>query len=151
MITEADLAHYTAIIVGGFCSGNPVRTDQIPELIRQVRNQLRYADGELVEVSTPRGKSLRLDPESAEAYRDEFHKPAVPIEKSIQPDYLVCLEDGKQLKILKRYLMAQYQMTPEDYRIRWGLPPDYPMVAPNYSERRKQLAIDIKLGHRRRK
>ena len=76
----------------------------------------------------------------------ERPKPAVPIKKSIQPDYIVCLEDGKELKMLKRHLKTAYDMTPDEYRARWDLPPDYPMVAPNYAKRRSQLAKQIGLG-----
>jgi predicted transcriptional regulator len=76
--------------------------------------------------------------------------PAVPIKKSIQPDYLVCLEDGKKLKMLKRHLRTTHNMTPEDYRAKWGLGPDYPMVAPNYAEQRSAFAKDIGLGRKRR-
>ena len=76
----------------------------------------------------------------------ERPQPAVPIRKSVMPDYLICLEDGKKLKMLKRHLMTAYKMTPEQYRDRWGLPPDYPMVAPNYARQRSKLAKDIGLG-----
>lgn len=73
-------------------------------------------------------------------------QPAVPIKKSVQPDHIICLEDGKKLKMLKRHLKTAYNMSPEDYRERWGLPADYPMVAPNYAEKRSRLAKDIGLG-----
>lgn len=75
-------------------------------------------------------------------------KPAVPIRASVKPDHLVCLEDGKKLKMLKRHLMTRYQMTPADYRAKWGLPADYPMVAPNYAEARRVLAVKIGLGRK---
>ncbi len=75
-------------------------------------------------------------------------EPAVPIRQSIKPDFLVCLEDGKKMKMLKRHLMTAYGMTPDEYRNRWGLPSDYPMVAPNYAEKRRQLAKDIGLGRK---
>lgn len=78
-------------------------------------------------------------------------KPAVPIKRSITPDHIICLEDGKKLKMLKRHLMTHYQMTPEDYRAKWGLPADYPMVAPNYAEQRRTLAKKIGLGTKRRR
>ena len=77
-------------------------------------------------------------------------EPAVPVKKSITPDYLVCLEDGKKLKMLKRHLMTHYNLTPEQYRERWGLPPDYPMVAANYAQHRSSLAKSIGLGTRPR-
>jgi predicted transcriptional regulator len=78
-------------------------------------------------------------------------EPAVPIKKSIQPNYLVCLEDGKKLKMLKRHLRTNHTMTPEEYRAKWGLSPDYPMVAPNYAEQRSAFAKDIGLGRKRRR
>ena len=78
-------------------------------------------------------------------------KPAVPIKKSITPDHIVCLEDGKKFKSLKRHLRTQYNMTPEQYREKWGLPPDYPMVAPNYAAARSQLAKQMGLGQQRRR
>ena len=78
-------------------------------------------------------------------------EPAVSIRSSIKPDYIVCLEDGKKLKMLKRHLMTHYQMTPEQYRAKWNLPADYPMVAPNYAEQRRSLAKKIGLGTKRRK
>ena len=78
-------------------------------------------------------------------------EPAVSIRASIKPDYIVCLEDGKKLKMLKRHLMTHYQMTPEDYRAKWNLPADYPMVAPNYAEQRRNLAKKIGLGTKRRR
>jgi predicted transcriptional regulator len=81
----------------------------------------------------------------------ERPQPAVPVKKSIHPDYLVCLEDGKKLKMLKRHLKTSYNLTPEQYRERWGLPPDYPMVAPNYAKQRSKLAKDIGLGTRGRR
>jgi predicted transcriptional regulator len=77
-------------------------------------------------------------------------QPAVPVQKSVFPDYIICLEDGKKLKMLKRHLQTSYQMTPDQYRERWGLPRDYPMVAPDYAERRSALAKQIGLGTRRR-
>jgi predicted transcriptional regulator len=76
-------------------------------------------------------------------------KPAVPIKRSITPDHIICLEDGKQLKMLKRYLRTSYGMTPEEYRLKWGLPADYPMVAPNYAKKRSAFAKEIGLGKRR--
>ena len=81
----------------------------------------------------------------------EAPKPAVPIRKSVTPDYIICLEDGKKFKSLKRHLRTQYNITPEQYREKWGLPPDYPMVAPNYAKARSQLAKDMGLGQQRRK
>src|SRR5699024_4113306 len=79
----------------------------------------------------------------------EKQKPAVPVRQSVKQDYIVCLEDGKKLKMLKRYLMTSYGMTPDEYRKKWGLPADYPMVAPSYAEKRRQLAKAIGLGTKR--
>ena len=78
-------------------------------------------------------------------------EPAVSVRSSIKPDFIICLEDGKKLKMLKRHLMTHYQMTPDDYRAKWGLPADYPMVAPNYAEQRRNLAKKIGLGTKRRR
>ncbi|PZU13387.1 MAG: transcriptional regulator [Sphingobium sp.] len=78
-------------------------------------------------------------------------EPAVSVRSSVKPDYIICLEDGKKLKMLKRHLMTHYQMTPDDYRAKWGLPADYPMVAPNYAEQRRSLAKKIGLGTKRRR
>ncbi len=83
--------------------------------------------------------------------QDARPEPAVPIKKSITPNYMICLEDGKKLKMLKRHLKTQYDMSPEDYRDRWGLPADYPMVAPNYAKQRRELAKKIGLGRSRKK
>jgi predicted transcriptional regulator len=88
---------------------------------------------------------------SEQAQGQDRPPPAVPIKKSVQPDYIVCLEDGKKLKMLKRHLKTAYNMTPEEYRERWNLPADYPMVAPNYAKQRSQLAKDIGLGTRGRR
>jgi predicted transcriptional regulator len=81
----------------------------------------------------------------------EAPKPAIPVKKSVTPDYIVCLEDGKKFKSLKRHLRTQYNMTPEQYREKWGLPVDYPMVAPNYAKARSELAKEMGLGQQRRK
>jgi predicted transcriptional regulator len=95
--------------------------------------------------------SLRgLEGQVAEAPSEPL-KPAVPVRKSVTPEYLVCLEDGKKLKMLKRHLMTHYNMTPEEYRAKWKLPTDYPMVAPNYAEQRRTLAKKIGLGTKRGK
>lgn len=86
----------------------------------------------------------------APAVVEERAKPAVSIRASIKPDYIVCLEDGKKLKMLKRHLMTRFQMTPEDYRTKWRLPADYPMVAPNYAEKRRSIAKELGLGRKPR-
>lgn len=122
----------TANIVSAYLSNNPTPAAEIPGLISQIH-------AALVRVSSGRSEAP-VEPA----------KPAVSIKKSISPDYIVCLEDGKRFKSLKRHLRTQYNMTPEQYRDKWGLPPDYPMVAPNYAERRSNLAKEIGLGTARR-
>ena len=123
----------TASIVSAYLSNNPTPASEIPNLINQVHSAL-------LRVSSGRSDA---PPEPA--------KPAVSVKKSINPDYLVCLEDGKRFKSLKRHLRTQYNMTPEQYRDKWGLPADYPMVAPNYAVARSQLAKQMGLGQQRRK
>ncbi len=123
----------TAGIVSAYVSNNSVAAGEIPNLINQVHGALlRVSSGQ---TETP-----------AEPLR-----PAVPVKRSIHPDYIVCLEDGKKFKSLKRHLRTQYNITPEQYREKWGLPPDYPMVAPNYAAARSQLAKQMGLGQQRRR
>ncbi|WP_119461531.1 MucR family transcriptional regulator [Rhodospirillaceae bacterium SYSU D60014] len=114
-------------IVSAHLSNNTVAVSDLPQLIREVYQTLAMLGG----VQTP---------------ASERPTPVVPIKKSVMPDYIVCLEDGKKLKMLKRHLRTAYGMSPEEYRERWGLPPDYPMVAPNYAKQRSKLAKDIGLG-----
>jgi len=90
----------------------------------------------------------RLTAPAEETPAKEELKPAVPIKKSVTPDYIICLEDGKKLKMLKRHLMSSYGITPDEYRAKWGLPADYPMVAPNYAKARSDLAVKLGLGRR---
>ena len=124
----------TADIVSAHVSNNSVSVNDLPQLISNVHGALVGLGGAAA-VPEPEVKAV----------------PAVPIRSSIKPDYLVSLEDGKKLKMLKRHLMTHHQMTPEDYRRKWGLPSDYPMVAPNYAEQRRSLAKKIGLGTKRRK
>jgi predicted transcriptional regulator len=126
-VEHNDLLALTADIVSSHVANNSVAVNDLPQLIQNV-----YAT--LSGLSTP-AKAPEVRPE-----------PAVPVRQSIKPDYIVCLEDGKKLKMLKRHLMTAYGMTPDDYRAKWGLPADYPMVAPNYAESRRQLAKSIGLG-----
>ena len=122
----------TAEIVAAYVSNNTVATADIPALINQVHTALlRVTTGEAQPSSEPL-------------------KPAVPIKRSINPDFIVCLDDGKKFKSLKRHLRTQYNMTPEQYREKWSLPGDYPMVAPNYAAARSQLAKQMGLGQQRR-
>jgi predicted transcriptional regulator len=123
----------TTTIVSAYVSNNPLPASDIPALIGQIH-------AALLRVSTGRAE-LPLEPA----------KPAVPVKKSMTADYLICLEDGKRFKSLKRHLRTQYSMTPEQYRDKWGLPPDYPMVAPNYAVARSQLAKKMGLGQQRRR
>ena len=111
-------------------------------------NNVAVSDIELVIQNIYRGLS-RLTPQAPAP--EPKQEPAVSIRASIKPDYIVCLEDGKKLKMLKRHLMTHYQMTPEQYRAKWNLAPDYPMVAPNYAEQRRTLAKSIGLGTKRRR
>lgn len=120
------LVTLTADIVAAHVSNNSVAISDIPLVIQSVHQALA-------------GLSVDQEPEIKQV-------PAVSIRSSIKPDYIVCLEDGKKLKMLRRHLMTHYGMTPEDYRAKWNLPRDYPMVAPNYAERRRALAIQIGLG-----
>jgi len=123
-----DLMGHMARIVAGYASKHNV--DDLPALMQEVYDTLqRIQKGE-----------------RAAAQNAHLPEPAIAVAKSVMPDYLVCLEDGKKMKMLKRYLKTAYNMTPEDYRAKWNLPEDYPMVAPNYAEKRSSLAKAIGLG-----
>lgn len=122
-----DTLHLATDIVAAYVSNNSVTADKLPALLQEVHDAVR---------ALARGGTASAGSQ----------EPAVPVKKSITPDYIICLEDGKKLKMLKRYLRTQYNLSPEDYRRKWGLPADYPMVAPNYSKRRSQFAKDIGLG-----
>ena len=126
-----DVLQMTTQVVAAYVGHNSVGEAQIPEVIKSVYASLAGLNG-LTELS-------------AKAKQ----KPAVPIKKSITADYLVCLEDGKKLKMLKRHLRTAYGLSPEDYRAKWGLGSDYPMVAPNYAKQRSAFAKKIGLGKRR--
>jgi predicted transcriptional regulator len=114
-------------IVTAYLSKNTLPPDEVPALIRSVHATLGGISG-------------------AEPVIREAREPAVPIKKSVKPDYIVCLEDGKKLKMLKRYLRSRYKLSPDEYRARWNLQPDYPMVAPNYAQRRSEFAKKFGLG-----
>jgi len=128
-IEHSELLSLTSDIVAAHVSNNAVSSTDLPQLIETVFGTL-----------------AGLAAEKAEPQPEQ--KPAVPIKKSVTDDYLICLEDGKKLKMLKRHLNTAYGMTPEEYRAKWGLAPDYPMVAPNYSRTRKDLAKRIGLGRK---
>jgi len=130
---ESSYIQLTANIVSAYVSNNTVPSAEIPNLIDQIHSALlRVSGGQAPSPTEPL-------------------KPAVPLKRSITSDYLICLEDGKKFKSLKRHLRTQYKMTPEQYREKWGLPPDYPMVAPNYAAARSQLAKQMGLGQQRRR
>jgi len=116
-------------LIAAYLSNNQSAREQIPDLIETVYRSLADLGSEPVAKPPPR--------------------PAVAIRRSVMPDYIVCLEDGKKFKTLKRHLRAHYGLSPAEYRDRWGLPPDYPMVAPNYADHRRRLAKAAGLGHRR--
>jgi predicted transcriptional regulator len=119
----------TADIVAAHVSNNSVAVSDLPTLIANVHNALSGLGGS---APTPEVRA----------------EPAVSIRASVKPDYIVCLDDGKKLKMLKRHLMTHYGITPDEYRAKWGLPADYPMVAPNYAEQRRSLAVKIGLGRK---
>ena len=128
--TQFDLTSLTADIVSAYVANNALTGEKIPELISSVYGALSKASSQSVE------------PEQVEL------KPAVPVKKSVTPDYIVCLEDGQKFKSLKRHLKTHYDMSPEEYREKWGLPRDYPMVAPSYAAARSDLAKNMGLGRR---
>lgn len=130
-IEHSDLLELTSDIVAAHVSNNPVPLSELPGLIETVFGTL---------------SGLSQPPKEPEVEL----KPAVPIKKSITNDYIICLEDGKQLKMLKRHLKTAYDMTPDEYRAKWKLPHDYPMVAPSYAKKRQQLAKKIGLGRKPR-
>jgi predicted transcriptional regulator len=129
-VTHADLLALTTDIVSSHVANNVVPQNEMPALIEQVFRTLSNLGS---------GTSNSV-------LSGDRPQPAVPVKKSVTPEYIVCLEDGKKLKMLKRHLKTAYDMSPEEYRERWGLPADYPMVAPNYAKQRSRLAKDIGLG-----
>jgi predicted transcriptional regulator len=128
MDEKSELIAMTADIVSAYLGANEVAAAELPSLIHAVHGALTRLTGAVApELEAPK-------------------EPAVPIRRSINPDYLICLEDGLKFKSLKRHLRSQYDMSPEDYRAKWGLPKDYPMVAPNYAKARSDLAKQMGLG-----
>ena len=127
--SSADLLRMTAEVAAAYVSNNSLPAADLTEVIRTIYASLQ---------------SL----ERSEGVATTSQKPMVPIKKSVTPDYIICLEDGKKLKMLKRHLRTAYRMTPEEYRAKWGLPADYPMVAPNYAEQRSVFAKRIGLGRK---
>jgi predicted transcriptional regulator len=132
-LATSNYIELAADIVSAYVSNNSVPSGDLPSLISDVHSALLKVGGGTIEVPA------------------EAPKPAVPVKKSVTPDYIICLEDGKKFKSLKRHLRTQYSMTPEQYREKWGLPVDYPMVAPNYAKARSELAKEMGLGQQRRK
>ena len=128
---DNELLRLTAKIVASYVGNNSIGADQVPEIVRTVSTALKQIE---------QGDN---GPDKA------VGKPAVPIRRSVTPDYIICLEDGRKLKMLKRHLRTTFGLTPDEYRTRWGLPADYPMVAPNYAKRRSEFAKKIGLGQKR--
>ncbi len=132
-LSAEEMLRLATDIVAAYVSHNQVPAQEVPNMIRSVHGVLG---------------TLR---EGAQEEPAQPQKPAVPVKKSVTDDYIVCLEDGKKLKMLKRYLRSNYNMSPEEYRAKWNLPPDYPMVAPNYAAQRSEFAKKIGLGRGGRK
>ncbi len=132
-VGSADYIELAADIVAAYVSNNSVPSTDLSSLINDVYAALQ------------RIRSGAVEPPA------EAPKPAISVKKSITPDYIICLEDGKRFKSLKRHLRTQYDLSPEQYREKWGLPADYPMVAPNYAKARSELAKEMGLGQQRRK
>jgi len=128
---ENQLIALTSQIVAAYVSKNTIQPADVPNLISTVYQSLKA-------VARPQEQAQPI----------EELKPAVAIKKSVTPDYIICLEDGKKLKMLKRHLKTSYNMSPDEYRAKWGLPADYPMVAPNYASQRSALALKLGLGRR---
>jgi predicted transcriptional regulator len=126
-----ELVTITASIVAAYVSNNSIASNELPNLIAETHAALSRAAGRAVQVER------------------EESKPKIAVKKSVMPDFIICLEDGKKFKSLKRHLRTHYNLSPEEYREKWGLPPDYPMVAPNYANARSQLAKKMGLGTRR--
>jgi predicted transcriptional regulator len=131
-LNRTDLIELTAEIISAYVSNNTVVASDLPAIIGDVHDALSKA-------------SQRI----GQSEREEL-RPAVTVKKSVTPDHIVCLEDGKKFKSLKRHLRTHYNLSPEEYREKWGLPPDYPMVAPNYAAARSELAKKMGLGQRRK-
>jgi predicted transcriptional regulator len=130
MDTHDQLLDAACKIVAAYVRNNPLTPGELPAIIKNIHVTLSgLGSGSIPEMPAPQ-------------------KPAIAVKKSITDDYIICLEDGKKLKMLKRYLRTRYGMSPEDYRAKWGLPADYPLVAPNYAARRSEFAKKIGLGRR---
>ena len=130
-VSQSDILRMAVEIVSAYVSNNSVASDQVPDVINTVFGSLSALNGQV--------------PSTV----GELPKPAISVRRTVTPDYIVCLEDGKQLKMLKRHLRAAYGLTPDEYRVKWGLPADYPMVAPNYAKQRSSFAKQIGLGRKK--
>ena len=130
----SEFIELAADIVSAYVSNNSVPSSDLAHLINDVHNAL-------MRVGAGVAPELPVEPQ----------KPAISVKKSVTPDYIICLEDGKRFKSLKRHLRTQYNISPDQYREKWGLPPEYPMVAPNYAEARSRLAKEMGLGQQRRR
>ncbi len=130
-LSSAEILRMTSDVVAAYVRNNPLQTAEINSVIQTIHGSL----------SALNGGEAKAEPQ----------KPAVSIRRSVTPEFIVCLEDGKKLKMLKRHLRTTYNLTPEEYRTKWGLPPDYPMVAPNYAKRRSEFAKQIGLGQKARR
>ena len=128
--SREDLLRMVTDVVAAYVGKNTVSASQLPDLINTIYGSLSSLESGHVDI------------------KSETLKPAIPIKKSITADYIICLEDGKKLKMLKRHLRTTYNMTPDEYRAKWGLPQDYPMVAPNYAAQRSEFAKKIGLGRK---
>ncbi len=129
-VSRDDVLRMAVDVVAAYLSNNKIPTGGVPEVISTIFESLSAADA------------------AAAAGTTEPQKPAVPIRRSVKPDFIVCLEDGRKLKMLKRHLRTTYNLTPEEYRAKWNLLPDYPMVAPNYAKKRSEFAKKIGLGRK---
>ena len=130
-VASNDLLRMSVEIVSAYVSNNSIAATQVPDVINTVYGALNSINGQTVFESS------------------ESQKPAVSVRRSVNPDYIICLEDGKKLKMLKRHLRAAYGMSPDEYRAKWDLPSDYPMVAPNYALQRSAFAKKIGLGRKK--
>jgi len=129
--TQPDVLRMAVEVASAYLGNNSVPAGQVPEVINTIYTSLNALNGQVAQGNA------------------EPPKPAVSVRRSVHPDYIVCLEDGKKLKMLKRHLRAAYGMTPDEYRAKWNLPADYPMVAPNYAEQRSAFAKKIGLGRKK--
>lgn len=130
-VPQSDVLRMAVDVVSAYVANNPVAANEVPNVINTVYGALNSLNGQ--------GAMVGGEPP----------KPAVSIRRSVTPDFIICLEDGKKLKMLKRHLRAAYNMTPDEYRVKWNLPADYPMVAPNYARQRSNFAKKIGLGRKK--